>query len=251
MIAWEELARVPAQHGGRSLSLHRRGDELVIRADGIELMSSRRTGSEEALARLARDAFHPSVRGDRHSIQEPAIQERATPPLRQRVLVGGLGMGFTAAASLAAFPDARVIVAEIAEPVVDWNRRWLAPLANLPLDDPRLDIHVIDVRSLIEVAAAGPASSRFDAILLDVDNGPEALSRRANAGLYDAPGLAATLDALRPGGVVGYWSAGPDDAFTRRLERVAASLEMHRVPSRGKGSRTRARHAIWIAQSAS
>jgi len=246
MIAWETLSTIPANSGALPLSLHRRGEEYVIRAGGIELMSSRRSGSETALARLAAAALdvtwnaEAEIAGQSASISPDGSQSR-------RILVGGLGMGFTAAAALAAFPDAHICVAEIEGRIVDWNRSWLAPLAGRPLEDPRLELLVEDLSSTLDRSAAGPPCSRFDAILLDVDNGPEALSRARNARLYEPGGLGRTARALRPDGVAAYWSAGPDEAFGKRLTRTMKAVETHRVPPHGR-SRGRARHTIWLGR---
>jgi len=246
MMAWETLATIPGRPGSRPLSLHRRGREYVIRAGGFELMSSWRSGSEAALARLAGETLDaPRPAPSKGFVGSGSARSGRAGV--QRVLVGGLGMGFTARAALEAFPDARVQVVEIEARVVDWNRRWLAPLAGHPLDDPRLDVLVDDLANVIEGAAVGADHGRFDVILLDVDNGPEALSRRRNARLYSSGGLTRTARALRLDGLVAYWSAGPDDAFGKRLVRAMERVETHRVPA-GVGSRARARHTIWLAR---
>ncbi len=246
MIAWETLSTISGSPGSLPLSLHRRGQEYVIRAGAVELMSSHRSGSEAALARLAGAALATTQPA---AVDAPGHSDsaRTEADAARRVLVGGLGMGFTAAAALETFPHARIDVVEIEDRIVDWNRRWLAPLANRPLDDPRLDLLVDDIGKVIACAAAGPACGRFDVLLLDVDNGPEALSRRQNARLYEPDGLAMTARALRPDGVAAYWSAGPDEAFGKRLARSMEHVEIHRVPPH-TGSRGRARHTIWLAR---
>lgn len=246
MIAWETLATSPDEPGARPLSLHRRGQEFVIRAGGLELMSSRRSGSEAALARLAGAALEATRPASPDSVGALDAARTGGNEAR-RILVGGLGMGFTAAAALETFPHARIDVVEIEDRIVDWNRCWLAPVAGRPLDDPRLHLLVDDLSNVIESAVTGPACDRFDVILLDVDNGPEALSRRRNARLYVPSGLARTARALRPDGVVAYWSAGPDEAFGKRLARVMERVETHRVPPHAR-SRGRARHTIWLAR---
>ena len=246
MIAWETLSTIPGKPGSRPLSLHRRGQEYVIRAGGLELMSSRRSGSEAALARLAGAALD-AMRPEASDSRRDAESMRSDGNGARRILVGGLGMGFTAAAALEAFPHARIDVVEIEDRIVDWNRRWLATSSGHPLDDPRLRVLVDDLSNVIEQAAIGPESGRFEVILLDVDNGPEALSRRRNARLYSSDGLARTARALDPDGVAAYWSASPDDAFGKRLARAMERVETHRVPARA-GSRARARHTIWLAQ---
>ncbi len=209
--------------GGGELRLYRRGDEYSIMiAGGGELMNSRMHGSEDALAEL----------GCRHLSERP----------RPRVLVGGLGMGFTLAAALGQVgPDGEVMVAELVPAVVKWNREHLGQFAGRPLDDPRSTVSVGDVAVLLR-----KEHSAFDAILLDVDNGPEGLTHRANDWLYSVEGLEAAFDALRPDGVLAVWSAGPDDAFGDRLRRVGFLVEVKRVRAHraGKG----ASHVIWLAQ---
>lgn len=218
MIPWERLDE-GAVPGGGKLELWRRGDEYVIRVDGHDLMSSRVSGSEIALA------------------------ERGCARLGEgapRVLIGGLGMGFTLAAALAALPaEAEVVVAELAPVVVAWNRGPLAHLALQPLDDPRATVHEGDVADLI----AG--ERRWDAILLDVDNGPDGLTRASNSRLYTDRGLCAAHAALRPGGVLAVWSAFDDPGFTARLRRAGFAVATERV--RARGSRG-ARHIIWLAR---
>lgn len=218
MKPWTELDRARAEGGGE-LSLHRRGDELVIRIDGQPLMSSRRHGSEEALARLACDGLGAGA----------------------RVLIGGLGMGFTLRAALDALaPDAAVIVAEIAAAVVSWNRGPLGPLANHPLEDPRVEVRVADVAEILAEPGA-----RFDAIVLDVDNGPDALVREANAGIYAPAGLAAARTALRRGGVLALWSASGDPGFADRLARAGFDTVAHAVRER---LRRGAIHTVFVAR---
>jgi spermidine synthase len=219
MKPWEVLARAPAPDGGEFV-LHHRDGEFVIRVRGQELMSSRVHGSEEEMARLAAAALG--------SIANP------------RMLIGGLGLGYTLRATLDALgAGARVIVAELAEAIVTWNRGPLAPLAARPLDDPRVQVEIADVRRVMR--GAGP----WHAILLDVDNGPAALTRASNAGLYDSPGLTAAHDALVPGGVLVVWSAGPDDRFTARLAQAGFLAETHAVRA-GKGRGTR--HTLFVAR---
>jgi spermidine synthase len=214
---------IPAAKGAQSvMALMRRGREFVIRVDGRELMSSRAHGSEEALYDLA--------------------HARMAPRRKVRVLVGGLGMGFTLAAALRKVgPGARVVVAELVPAVIRWNRGPLAEEAQAPLSDPRTEIHEGDVADLIR----GPKAP-WDAILLDVDNGPSGLTRESNNWLYSAPGLEASHAALAPGGVLGVWSAAPDAAFTRRMRRAGFEVEVVEVRARGaKGGR---RHVIWLGK---
>lgn len=220
MIPWRELARAQAPGGGQ-LSLHQRGDELVIRIDGDELMSSRRHESEQRLAELA-----------------CADIDRST---GVRALVGGLGMGFTLRATLDQLTDeAQVVVAEISAPVLQWNRQYLGHLADEPLADARVTAEVADVAQLIRTTRV-----RFDAILLDIDNGPQGLTRRANHALYTNAGLTAILRALRPGGCLGLWSASRHDEFERRLGRVGFAASRHNARSTRKGG---AKHVIYLGR---
>jgi spermidine synthase len=208
--------------GGGTLRLIRRGNDYMIALGANELMNSRMSGSEEALARLALDRI-----------------ERAAP----RLLIGGLGMGFTLRAALAGGgPGAQVTIVELVGAVVDWARGAMADLFAGSLDDPRVSIRIADVVDVI--ADAAPAT--WDAILLDVDNGPDAMTQPGNDRLYGAAGLAAARRALRPGGALAIWSAAPDPAFTRRLQRTGAAVEEHIVRAhRGRGG---ARHTIWLAR---
>jgi len=204
------------------LQLYQSGDLFSIKIPGRgELMNSRMHGSEKALAELA----CAKIAG----VEAP------------RLLVGGLGMGFTLAAALHAVgPDAEVVVAELVPEVVEWNRTLTGAPTGHPLEDPRSKVYVGDVANLIRQSADG-----FDAILMDVDNGPEALVRKENNWLYSGDGLRATRAALRRGGVLAVWSAGPDLDFSVRLRRAAFEVAEHVVrPHRaGKGPR----HVIWIA----
>jgi spermidine synthase len=221
VIAPETLdtARIP---GGGELRLVRRGEEYLILLGANSLMSSRRSGSEVALAELAcaRLADRP----------------------RPRLLIGGLGMGFTLRAALAALPaDAEIVVAELVPEVVDWARGPMAALHAGSLGDARVRIVVGDVARQIESAPRA-----WDAILLDVDNGPEGLTIAANDGLYAGDGLTAARAALRPGGVAAFWSAHPDPRFVARLRRAGFDVE-ERVVRSGPGGRRGARHLIWLA----
>jgi spermidine synthase len=220
MIPWVHLdtAKVP---GGGELRLMRRGAEFSIMSGAIELMNSRLSGSEKALATLACDRIRGRVK--------PAM------------LVGGLGMGFTLRAALAELPaDAAVVVAELLPAVVAWARGPMAHIFDGCLDDPRVSVREGDVGDLIRSGRAA-----YDAILLDVDNGPGGLSREANDSLYTAAGLGAAKRALRPGGVLAVWSAGPDDRFTGRLGKAGFAVEEVRVRATGGGRG--ARHVIWLA----
>ncbi len=220
MIPWEELDRQAIPGNGGDLSLHRRGAEHAIRVDGQELMNSRLHASEDALGALAcgRIAGRPKA----------------------KVLVGGLGMGFTLAAALAHLGrDATVVVVELVPAVVTWNREHLGHLAGHPLRDPRVKVRVEDVGAVMR---ASPAA--FDAILLDVDNGPEGLTRAGNDALYGRAGLAVARAALRQKGVLAVWSARPDPAFTRRLRAAGFRVDEQEVRAR---ERKGAKHTIWLA----
>jgi spermidine synthase len=219
MQPWEELASAETP-GGTRLSLWRRGDETVIRAGSAVLMSSRQRASEELLAT--------------HGCADLGA--------RPSVLIGGLGMGFTLRAALRMLPDdAAVVVAEIAPAVVAWVRGPLGAAALL--DDPRV---AVEVRPVGDVLAE--ARSRFDAVLLDVDNGPVALVDDDNARLYDAAGVARIAASLRPGGRVAVWSAGEHRSFLETLAR--AGLEARSIAARARGADGGARHAILLARKA-
>jgi spermidine synthase len=221
LIPWVQLdsAQIP---GGGELRLKRRGEEFSIMLGTNELMNSRLSGSEEALAKLA-------------------IEKIAGPDRKGvNVLIGGLGMGFTLRAALAALGgEARVTVAELVPEVVAWARGPMAAVFRGSLDDPRVTIVEGDVSASIRGAAA-----HRDAILLDVDNGPEGLSRESNDRLYDLAGLARAHNALTPGGVLAVWSSAPDDSFARRLTRAGFSVDEVKVRATGKRG---ARHIIWLA----
>jgi spermidine synthase len=201
--------------------LYRRGGEFSIRFDAGELMNSRAHESEDALADLAC----------------AKIADRPKP----RILVGGLGMGFTAAAVLKHLGAAgRVVVAELAPAVVEWNRGPLAELAGRPLQDARLRVREIDVGRVIR-----EAPQAYDAILLDVDNGPGGLACKANDRLYSMAGLKAAHAALRPAGVLAIWSAASDRAFSKRLRR--AGFELEEVCSHARAAGRGGRRTIWLA----
>ena len=221
MIPWVHLGSAVMPGDGGELRLMQRGQEYSIMSGPIELMNSRLSGSEEALATLA----------------WAHIRERPRP----RMLIGGLGMGFTLRAALSRLgPDGRVTVAELVPEVVAWARGPMAAIFGESLDDPRVTIRVADVAAVI-----GEARAAYDAILLDVDNGPGGLNREANDGLYAPAGLAAAKRALRPGGVLAVWSAGPSPAFIRRL--ASAGYTAEEIAMRATGGRRGARHVIWLA----
>jgi spermidine synthase len=221
MKPWELLGETRTPDG-TLMALTRRGGEYVIHADGKSLMSSRMHGSEQALATL----------GCRRLGGRP----------EPRVLIGGLGMGFTLRAALDLLPPgASVVVAELVPAVAEWNRGPLGPLAGHPLRDRRVRLELCDVAATLR---ASPGA--FDAVLLDVDNGPSALTARDNAGLYDDRGIAAARDALRPGGTLAVWSAREDRAFEHRLRHAGFSVEVERV--RGRLAQGGPRHTIFLAR---
>jgi spermidine synthase len=216
LIPWQQLGRAAVPEG--ELVLSQRGEEFAIRLRGIELMNSRSHQSEELLATLACAGLGKTPRA--------------------HVLVGGLGMGFTLRAALTALPDdAKVSVVELVPEVVEWNRGPLGHLAKHPLDDPRVEVVVGDVAAAIEAA-------RYHAILLDVDNGPEAFTTPGNAHLYGVRGLARIRRHLVPNGTLGVWSVTDNRSFTGRLRAVGFKVLPHKVPPRPHSG---ARHMIWIA----
>ncbi len=219
MIRWEQLGAAEMPGGGGELRLMRRGSELSIMAGAVELMNNRLTGSEEALATMA--------------------CAKLRDPGRARVLIGGLGMGFTLRAALTVLPPgAQVTVAELVPAVAEWARGPMAELFAGSLDDPRVRLRVEDVAAVI-------ATGDWDAILLDVDNGPEGLTRTENDRLYDLGGLSTALRALRPGGVLAVWSSAPHPGFAKRLR--TAGYAVAEVGVRARGGRKGARHVIWLA----
>ena len=215
-----DTAPLPGDSG--SLGLYRDGDDFVIRIEGgthVPLMSTRMHGSEDALGKLA--------------------CERVAGRARPRVLVGGLGMGFTLAASLEALgSNASVLVAELVPGVVAWNRGPLGEKAGMPLGDPRTEVRLVDVAKLIKSEPAG-----FDAIMLDVDNGPDGLTQRRNGWLYTPAGLQVAHEALRPAGVLAIWSAEADEAFAKRVAKAGFDVEEVQVYAHGKRG---TRHTLWF-----
>jgi len=221
MVPWVHLDTGPIPGEREPMRLLRRGDEFSIRVGQAELMNSRLAGSEKALAVLT------------------CARLRDRP--RARVLIGGLGMGFTLRAALDALgPEAQVVVAELVPAVVAWGRGPLAHLFAGSLDDPRVTLREDDVGRVIQ--QQGPAGC--DAILLDVDNGPEGLTRADNDRLYDVWGLKRARYALRPGGVLAVWSGGPDRKFKARLRNTGFDVDEVRVPANGTSGR---RHVLWLA----
>ena len=214
-----DRARTP---DGTEIVLVQRDGVYSIRVDGLELMSSRAHGSEEALARIALS--------DLHNVRRP------------RVLVGGLGMGYTLRAVLDHRPPAHeVVVAEILAAVVRWNREALGELAGRPLEDPRVDLVEGDVADVI-----ARCRRSFDAVLLDVDNGPSAFTVDRNDGLYGPAGLAAIHQCLRPSGVLGVWSADPAPEFIRLLTEQSFDTRTEKV--RARGTAKGPFHTIFVAR---
>jgi spermidine synthase len=222
VIPWVLIDTAPVP-GGDELRLKQRGAEFSIMLGANELMNSRLSGSEEALATLTCERL-----------------ANAAP----HILVGGLGMGFTLRAALKKLgPSARVTVGELVPAVVAWARGPMAPVFAGSLDDSRVDVRVGDVGEMIRASREA-----YDAILLDVDNGPEGLTRESNDALYTLRGLNAAHAALRKGGVLSVWSSGPDLRFTQRLRKAGFRIEELTVRAKSKGGG--ARHVIWIASKA-
>jgi spermidine synthase len=223
MIPWIEIDKTQVPGAEVELRLMRRGTEFSMKLGQNELMNSRLSGSEEALATLSCKRIE-SVR-------------------RPHLLIGGLGMGFTLRAALAVLgKDARITVAELVPAVIAWARGPMAELFGDSLGDSRVEIREGDVADMIRAQA-----SAIDAVLLDVDNGPEALIRKANDVLYTAAGLSSIRRSLRPGGVLAVWSSGPDAAFTKRLR--TAGFDVNEVGVRATTKRSGAHHVIWFATS--
>jgi len=221
MIPWVKIdtARIPGTDG--ELRLMRRGKEFSIMLGTNELMNSRLSGSEAALATLAAKKIE--------AVKKPLM------------LIGGLGMGFTLRAALAVLgADAKIVVAELVPAVVAWARGPMAEISGGCLNDPRVSVLETDVT---EVIRAHPR--KFDAILLDVDNGPEGLTRKANDALYNPAGLKAAHAALRARGVLAVWSSGANPAFAKRLHQ--AGFDVNEVAVRATGKGVGARHIIWVA----
>jgi spermidine synthase len=221
MIPWKFLDSAPVPGSSAEMSLFARGGEFSIRVNGCELMNSRIHGSEDALAELACARI-----GSRTG---------------SRILIGGLGMGFTTAAVLHRLDvESRVVVAELVPKVVEWNREFFGEMTGHPLQDPRVTVRETDVALVLK-----SENQAYNAILLDVDNGPEGLTRKSNNWLYTVAGAKAAFAALQPAGVLAVWSAGPDMAFTKRLRRAGFAVEEISVRARGHAGGNR--HTIWIA----
>lgn len=220
MKPWEVIGRARTPDGTELVLSRHEASGYLITANGEGLMSSRIHGSEQALAVLG--------------------CARASTLAGPRVLVGGLGMGFTLRAALNVLPaDAEVLVSELVPEVVEWNRGELGGLAQHPMADPRVRVDVGDVVVTLRSNPAG-----FDAVLLDVDNGPSAMSDAANGRLYGSHGLVRAREALRPGGVLAVWSATGDRGFERRLHAAGFSVRAEAARSRQKSG---ARHTVWVA----
>jgi len=218
----ELLATAPIPGGDGALGLYERGGDLLIKiVGGQDLMNTRTHGSEDALGETVCAEFA--------ELESP------------RILIGGLGMGFTLASALRQLgPGAEVIVGELVPAVVEWNRGLLGEYAGYPLRDERVSVCEGDVSVILRAEL-----SAFDAIILDVDNGPQGLTLEANHWLYSKAGLAASYRALRSGGVLAVWSAGPDRAFSKLLHKTGFEVTEVRVRAhRGKGPR----HVIWMAR---
>jgi spermidine synthase len=222
MRHWAELDVASIPGTGQSLCLYQDKDDFFIKiSGGGELMSTRKHGSEDALGSL------------------PCKWLKS--PETARVLIGGLGMGFTLAAVLESVgATAEVTVAELIPEVVEWNRGPLGECSGYPLNDPRTRVHVGDVAKLLR-----KSRSCFDVIAMDVDNGPAGLTKSANDWLYSMRGIAAAKDALAPDGILSYWSAGADPAFHDRLRQCGFMVEEVTVHAHGNKG---ARHKIWLAQ---
>ena len=205
--------------GGEELRLFRRGEDYMIVLDRNELMNSRMSGSEEALATMTIERLG---KRDGH------------------LLIGGYGMGFTLRASYDALSaKGKITLVELVPEIVSWAKRFMATLTGDTFDDPRLELVIGDVADMIR-------SGRYDAILLDVDNGPDGLTRNANDRLYSAQGLGAAKAALRPGGILAVWSAAPDRHFARRLSEAGFAVDEVTLAARSNGKGPR--HTIWFGK---
>lgn len=222
MTPWILLDSAQVPGNGGELRLYQRGDEFSIKIVGRgELMNSRVHGSEDALAELT--------------------CARLAACAKPRMLIGGLGMGFTLAAALQHLGEqGQVVVAELVPAVVAWNKGPLGEHAGYPLQDPRVTVREGDVARIIK-----DEQRAYDAILLDVDNGPEGLTRKKNDWLYSMNGLISAHEALRPQGVLAVWSAGPAKEFLQRLRKVGFKVDEKRVRAHGKKG---SRHVIWFAR---
>jgi spermidine synthase len=220
MIPWKHLDTATVPGSSSQLHLYQRDQEFSIRVDRAELMNSRVYTSEDGFSQLGCERVK-----DRRGL---------------RVLIGGLGMGYSLRSALNQLrKDARVVVAELVPQVAAWNRELFGHLAGHPLRDRRVTLEVKDVGQLMRESKAG-----FDLIMLDVDNGPEGLTRKSNDWIYGHEGLVAAREALSPRGVVGYWSSSADRGFVKRLRQVGFDVEELSLRS-GVGGRG-AKHTIWF-----
>ena len=221
MIPRELLATAIVPGGGEELRLVRRGQDHMIVLNRNELMNSRMSGSEEALATMTIERLG---KRDGH------------------LLIGGYGMGFTLRASYVAMsPKGKITLVELVPEIVSWAKEFMTELTGDTFDDPRLELVIGDVADVIRGGGGD-----YDAILLDVDNGPDGLTRNANDRLYSAQGLAAAKAALRPGGILAVWSAAPDRHFARRLSEAGFAVDEVALAARANGKGPR--HTIWFAQ---
>jgi spermidine synthase len=210
---------------GEVLELFQHGRDFMIVLGYNELMSTRMRFSEEQLAEMTLDRL-----------------DKPNP----RILIGGYGMGFTLRAALGRLPEnAQVVVAEISEKIVEWAKGPMAELTGDCLQDPRLDLKICDVAALIDDANDGTCA-KFDAILLDVDNGPDGMVRADNNRIYSRTGLGKARDALMPGGVISVWSAAPDHGFRRRMQE--ARLDVEECSVRSRPNNKGAHHVIWFGK---
>ncbi len=222
MIPWISLAKTKTPDGKGELELAQHDTEYSISINGYELMNSRVCNSEKVLAKFSCDKIK--------------MRKEAS------VLIGGLGMGFTLSAALETLnKDAGIVVSELVPAIVEWNKEILGKLADFPLNDSRVTVEVKDVVQII-----GEKTDAFDAIILDVDNGPAGLTQTDNNRLYSNNGLAKIKNALKSGGVLAIWSAGPDKVFSNRIKKYFRNIEEKRVRARenNKGST----HTLWFAQ---
>ncbi len=222
MIPWEVIDRAKVPEHAGEVTLLKRGREFSIRTAETELMNSRVHGSEDALAEVT--------------------YSRMNQKSNLRILIGGLGMGYTLAAALElSKPDTRIIVSELIPAVVRWNREYLGHLAGTSLTDPRVSVKEEDVGKIIS-----RGKNIWDAILLDVDNGPAGLTRKSNDRLYGRSGLQKSFLVLRPNGILAVWSSAIDETFTHRLKQCGFKTQTLTVRARksGKGGK----HTIWIAE---
>jgi len=224
MVPWKLIDQAVVPGSQSELRLYQRDREFSIRVDGHELMNSRVYASEDAFSELG-----------------CARVRRLAEP---HVLIGGLGLGYSLRSALAHLPErARVSVVELVPQVAAWNRDVLGHLAGHPLDDARVTLLVSDVGKVLR-----DAHNEYDLIMLDVDNGPRALTRKSNEWLYTRAGLAAARAALRPKGILGFWSSGPDEPFVRRLRDVGFDVEERTLKAADRVYGVM--HTIWLATEA-